>query len=1106
MTVCPSITFLIVITPQFVNRIQYSRGLLDSPTENAGNSSALNFQDISIDREFWDYLSTSFPDLMYPLSMSGEGESGNVIRFNKIVQHVRLRQVRVKPQICNIPTRIYQTYSRHPSGANILAKNTTCFPAFSASHEDTSIWNGADYSSAASLGLNSILSSYSMGGFVIAMAKNNSGFKSQIASLRESKWTDGGTRAVFLDFAAYNPGHDDFISVRMLFEFLPYGSIVPQAKIRAFRDNLAHSPSSTITVNLVIEIGLYMSGLANFFRELGKLQAVGINKYFRGIWDMLTLATLLLLLGSVVFRFLVSRQWRQLQNSNPTISQWKIDSRSNSWDIVWDWDFLGYCNGQIVKFQAIALVCAWIRWFGFLKFFNHRIDNFVATMASAKREILTSCVILIMLLMSFAVSFHSGYGEESHFFAAFDTSMLTLCQIMLANFDVGQITASSGLLANALILIFSAVLTFYSANILLSLLWWSAGRVMSGQIERESDDPEENLKYRLIAVLTSWMEKYSLMRKMCSPLLRLLVPTPESHTVGDDKQTAFFVVTAALQRLMRSAKELEHSTCDLEKSFKFGMYITNDAGLQLPYIEMFSVTQVRNRYHRILFTKMLKVVKSQDADMVSDMLIHYKLNQVSASLEWRDAGGNTVLHHASTHGNSEVVQLLLEAGANPNAQNMELNTSLHLAALSGQYDACEVLVYDGNAAVEAKNISKFTPLHIAAYLGHLEIVKLLVEQDDKMISVVNADGFTPLHLAVANNQLDVVEFLIRGWSQRIIAGSQHEDSDTILHFAIRAKSSVETVRLLLQLGCKVGTTGSEGKNIKMLASDLNAGFLIMRLLDRVFAMGDDYDRAMCSLEEGSATSALIEAAQIGDVGEISNLLAEGAHVNGCGVKNTPLHAAVMGKHSEAVSCLLDAKADVNARDVKGYTALQLSVQIGNLADYLLLAEACDELPIDADGNTLLHLATDVHSSPNFDIVKNLIAVLGLNPETPNEFGLSSLVKAQDVLSTLAGSDMHSTHLEAASSSPIRMQATEYAIREQIFQFLQTGKDLLLEQIEHPFSSAVHCLQAANEQDDSALRGSQSSSKSMVGTARQSGKFNECESSNELAMLPRQTAS
>merc|ERR1719409_1085100 len=53
--------------------------------------------------------------------------------------------------------------------------------------------------------------------------------------LRNSKWTDLQTRALFFDFVTYHPYEKFFLSVRLNFEFLHIGEVVPTDSFRVMR-------------------------------------------------------------------------------------------------------------------------------------------------------------------------------------------------------------------------------------------------------------------------------------------------------------------------------------------------------------------------------------------------------------------------------------------------------------------------------------------------------------------------------------------------------------------------------------------------------------------------------------------------------------------------------------------------------------------------------------------------------------------------------------------------------------------------------------------------------------------------------------------------------
>ena len=107
------------------------------------------------------------------------------------------------------------------------------------------------------------------------------------------------------------------------------------------------------------------------------------------------------------------------------------------------------------------------------------------------------------------------------------------------------------------------------------------------------------------------------------------------------------------------------------------------------------------------------------------------------------------LHMACTHecDNLTIVQMLLDAGADTNAQDFVGVSALHLACTSGNVMVVELLL-SRNAGVHLKDIDQETALVRACFSGSLEIIKMLVDRG----SDVNASNGLPVHSLITSGK------------------------------------------------------------------------------------------------------------------------------------------------------------------------------------------------------------------------------------------------------------------------------------------------------------------------------------------------------------------
>lgn len=118
----------------------------------------------------------------------------------------------------------------------------------------------------------------------------------------------------------------------------------------------------------------------------------------------------------------------------------------------------------------------------------------------------------------------------------------------------------------------------------------------------------------------------------------------------------------------------------------------------------------------------IKAAKSGDTSKVKDLL-----RQDASLVLARDTDGSTPLHCATWKGHKEVVVLLLNSGADVNAENNNDHwgtTPLHAAAHGNQKAIAELLIARG-ADIHATNLNGRTPLAETEFHSAKPVANLL---------------------------------------------------------------------------------------------------------------------------------------------------------------------------------------------------------------------------------------------------------------------------------------------------------------------------------------------------------------------------------------------
>lgn len=157
-----------------------------------------------------------------------------------------------------------------------------------------------------------------------------------------------------------------------------------------------------------------------------------------------------------------------------------------------------------------------------------------------------------------------------------------------------------------------------------------------------------------------------------------------------------------------------------------------------------------------------------------------------ADVNAQDADGDTALMRAARRGHIAALDGLLASGADPNLGGNSGRTALHEAIYGKASESCVRRLIEAGADVNAMHDRTSTPLGSAAYFGQTEIVRILIESGAD-ISLPDS----PLYSAVLERHADVVRVLLE-------AGvSPHGPDENLMELAI-SNGDAESLQLLIE--------------------------------------------------------------------------------------------------------------------------------------------------------------------------------------------------------------------------------------------------------------------------------------------------------------------
>jgi ankyrin repeat protein len=167
----------------------------------------------------------------------------------------------------------------------------------------------------------------------------------------------------------------------------------------------------------------------------------------------------------------------------------------------------------------------------------------------------------------------------------------------------------------------------------------------------------------------------------------------------------------------------------------------------------------------------------------------------------RNAKGRTPLHEAAWTGNAAVIALLLQRGANPFARAAHNLTPVGLAEMRGKRAAATM-----RKAIAQSSWANDLTIHSAVQAGLIDRVRALLEGGTP-VDAPDDSGRTPLHHAIMSEQEALVRLLIE-------RGADINARDKVGNYPlILLNDTPEIARLLLAAGANPNADWGEGRTV-----------------------------------------------------------------------------------------------------------------------------------------------------------------------------------------------------------------------------------------------------------------------------------------------------
>ena len=399
-------------------------------------------------------------------------------------------------------------------------------PTYTPPNGFQSIYEAFQYKTAETLQgspIEGIYDTYDGSGYLYEMRGKLSYIQGNLSLLKQMNWVDRQTRAVLVEFSAYNPNINLVMVSTILIEFLSSGSILTKANFEPL--NLFSESGSLISFKTISELILVAFIVYYLVIEIREMINADIKEYLSEFWSYIEWSIIITACISCVMilvRLRAAQVVLDFFKQTAGYGYMKLQNVNESNQI------LTYSLG----------ICAALGTIKFLKMlrFNRHIVFLGMTLKFCFHELVICSMAFFLIWIAFVQLMYFIYNNNLQGYASPIKSMESAFQTILGKFDAKQfLYGTSTILGPCVFASYNIVMLTFVLNIFVSIITDSFDKIRHDAKEHPEKNDVDIVRY----LFQKWKEfRYKINSKR--------KPNIETHEHYIDYLTSFHIQTNRL--------------------------------------------------------------------------------------------------------------------------------------------------------------------------------------------------------------------------------------------------------------------------------------------------------------------------------------------------------------------------------------------------------------------------------------------------------------------------------------------------------------------------------------------------------------------------------